>query len=113
MDRKEDGNFQDCPITKLSTYCNKNRGSAVGIATGYGLDDHGVGVRVLIGPSIFTFPGSGVHPTSYPAGTGGSFSEGKAAGGVKLGTHPEVVPRSVKRESIHPFPICLYGVVLS
>jgi hypothetical protein len=32
------------------------RGSAVGIATGYGLDDRGVGVRVPIGSSIFTSP---------------------------------------------------------
>jgi hypothetical protein len=32
------------------------RGSAVGIAIGYGLDDRGVGVRVSIGSSIFTSP---------------------------------------------------------
>jgi hypothetical protein len=35
---------------------NDNRDSAVGIATGYGLDDRGVGVRVLVGSSIFTSP---------------------------------------------------------
>jgi hypothetical protein len=38
------------------------RDSAVYIATGYGLDDRGVGVLVPAG--------SGVHPTSYPMGTG-------------------------------------------
>jgi hypothetical protein len=45
--------------------------SVVGIATGYGLDDRGVGVRVQTG--------SEVHPASYPMGTGGSFPGGKAA----------------------------------
>jgi hypothetical protein len=60
------------------------RDSAVSIATGYGLDDRGVGVRVPVGSRIF-FPhvvqiGSGVHPTFYPMGTGGSFPGGKAAG---------------------------------
>jgi hypothetical protein len=29
---------------------------------------------------IFVHTGSGVHPTSYPMGTGGSFSRGRAAG---------------------------------
>jgi hypothetical protein len=32
------------------------RDSAVGIATGYGLDDRGVGVRVPVGARIFTSP---------------------------------------------------------
>jgi hypothetical protein len=30
--------------------------SAVGIATGYGLDERGVGVRVPVGSRIFSFP---------------------------------------------------------
>jgi hypothetical protein len=51
--------------------------SVVGIATGYELDDRGVGVLVPAGSRIFTSPivqtGSGVHPTSYPMGTGDSF----------------------------------------
>jgi hypothetical protein len=55
-----------------------------GIATGYGLDDRGVGVRVPI-RAKFSYPhvvktGSGAHPTSYPMGTEGSFSGGKVAG---------------------------------
>jgi hypothetical protein len=57
-----------------------NRGSAVGIATGYGLDNQGVGVRV----QEFSFlhvvqTGSGTHLAFYPMGTGASFPEGKAA----------------------------------
>jgi hypothetical protein len=34
----------------------KGRDNAVGIATGYELDDQGVGVRVPVGARIFTFP---------------------------------------------------------
>jgi hypothetical protein len=33
-----------------------SRDSVVGIATGYGLDDRGVGVRVLVGSRIFSSP---------------------------------------------------------
>jgi hypothetical protein len=33
-----------------------SRDSAVGIATGYGLDDRGVGVRVPVGSRIITSP---------------------------------------------------------
>jgi hypothetical protein len=47
-----------------------SRDSSVGIATSYGLDERGVGVRVPVGSSIF----------SYPMGTGGSFPGIKAAG---------------------------------
>jgi hypothetical protein len=56
----------------------KSRDYVVGIATGYGQNDVGVRVRVPVVEGIFTSPchtGSGVHPTSYPTGTGG-----KAAG---------------------------------
>jgi hypothetical protein len=63
----------------------KSRDSIVGIATGYELDDQEVGVRVPVGTRIFIFlhvvqTGSGVHPTTYPMGTVGSFPGGKAAG---------------------------------
>jgi hypothetical protein len=44
----------------------------VGIATSYGLDDRGVGVRVPVRSRIFSSPnrpdGSEIHPTSYPMG---------------------------------------------
>jgi hypothetical protein len=52
----------------------KSRDSAVGIATGYWLDVRGVEVRVPVGSSISLLhivqTGYGVHPTSYPMGTG-------------------------------------------
>jgi hypothetical protein len=57
---------------------------AVGIATGYGLDDGGVGVRVPVGSRIFCPPCRPdrlwAHPASYPMGTGGHFLGGKADG---------------------------------
>jgi hypothetical protein len=37
-----------------ATFNSKSRDSAVGMATGYGLDDQGVGVRVLMAARIFT-----------------------------------------------------------
>jgi hypothetical protein len=58
--------------------------SAVSIATGCGLDDRGVGVRVPVGSEFSLLhiaqTSSGAHPASYPMGTWGSFSGGKAAG---------------------------------
>jgi hypothetical protein len=58
--------------------------SVVGIATGYGLDDRGVGVRVPVRSRISLLhviqTGSGAHPASYPMGTGGSVPRAKATG---------------------------------
>jgi hypothetical protein len=54
-----------------------NQDSVVGIATGYGLDDWGVGVRVPVGSRIFfshvVRTVSGAHEASYPMGNGDSF----------------------------------------
>jgi hypothetical protein len=56
-----------------------NRDSVVGIATGYRLDDRSVGLESRQSHEFSLLhvvqTGSGVHPTSYPMGTGG-----KAAG---------------------------------
>jgi hypothetical protein len=57
--------------------------SSVGIATGYRLENRGVGVRVPVGSRIVLHvaqTGSGAHPASYPMGTRSSFPGGKAAG---------------------------------
>jgi hypothetical protein len=40
----------------LYTAFTRSLGSAVGIATSYGLDDRGVGVRVPVGSRIFSSP---------------------------------------------------------
>jgi hypothetical protein len=55
---------------------------AVGIATGYGLEDRGVGVRVPVGLIIFSASSklAEAYQTSYSMGIGGSFPRGKAAG---------------------------------
>jgi hypothetical protein len=61
-----------------------SRGSAVGIATAYGLDDREVGVRVPVGSEFSLLhevqTGSGAHSASHLMGTGGSFPGGKVAG---------------------------------
>jgi hypothetical protein len=49
----------------------------------YGLNDRAIEVRSLTGAEDFSSSscvqtGSGVHPASYPMGTGGSFPGGKA-----------------------------------
>jgi hypothetical protein len=58
--------------------------SVVGIATGYGLGDREVGVRVPVGSWIFYSPQvktvSWAQPTSYPMCTGSFFPGGKAEG---------------------------------
>jgi hypothetical protein len=55
----------------------RSRNSLLGIATGYGLDDRGVGVRVPAGSRIYLLyvvqTGCGVHPTSYRMCTRGIF----------------------------------------
>jgi hypothetical protein len=62
----------------------RSRDIADGAATGYGLDDRGVGVRVPVGEEFSLLhvvqTGSGAHPACYPMGTGGSFPRSKAAG---------------------------------
>jgi hypothetical protein len=69
----------------LYTYI-KNRGSAVGVATGYRLEERGVGDRVSVELRMFTspyHPDPGVHSASYPMVTG-SLPRGNAAGAWSL-----------------------------
>jgi hypothetical protein len=67
-------------IFKSSLYINRSWDSVVSIVTDYGLDDQGVGVgqEFCLLHAIQTT--SGVHPTSYPMGTRGSFTRGEVAG---------------------------------
>jgi hypothetical protein len=82
--------------------------SAVGIATGYGLDDRGVGVRVPVGSRIFSSQCRldllWGPPNLLSMPTEGSFPGGKAARGMKLTIHRQLVPRSRKCGFIHPLP---------
>jgi hypothetical protein len=53
------------------------RDSVVDIATGYGLDDRGVKVRVPVSQEFSLLQtGSAANPASYSMGTGGSFPGG-------------------------------------
>jgi hypothetical protein len=56
-----------------------SRDSVVGIATGYGLDEKGFGVRAPVGTLLHVVQtGSGVHPAFLSSEYGGSFPGGKA-----------------------------------
>jgi hypothetical protein len=74
-------------VLKINVYLYflSSRASAVGIATGYGLDGRGVGVRVPDRVKNFLFSTSSrppleAHPASYPMGTGTLLHGDKAAG---------------------------------
>jgi hypothetical protein len=87
----------------------KSRGSAVGIATGYGPAEQGVGVRVPVKSRILIFPyrPDRLRPTKPPIQWAPGFFIGKGYRNrsVKPTTHlQQEVPRSRKRVSIHPLP---------
>jgi hypothetical protein len=95
-----------------STKQARSRDIAVGIATGYGLDDRGVGVWVPVGSRILSSPrrqdrlwGS---PNLLSNGYRGLFPRG-----VKLTTHLHLIPRSRKYVSLIHYPIRLHGVALN
>jgi hypothetical protein len=85
-----------------------SRNSVVAIATGYELDDRGVGVRVPVVSSIFSpsrSPDRLWGPLSLLSyGYRGLFPPGKSGRGMKLITHLQLVLKSRKCESIHPLP---------
>jgi hypothetical protein len=82
--------------------------SVVDKATGYGIDDRGVAVRVPVGWGIFSSPRRPNRfwgpPTLLSNGYRGLFPRGKSGRGVKLTIHLQLVPRSRKCGSIHPLP---------
>jgi hypothetical protein len=89
-----------------------SRDFAVGIATGYGLDYRGVGVRVPVGTFIFLTSSLQVlGPTQPPIQwVPGAFAPGVSRRGVKLTTHFQLVPRSRIRGYI--LSISLHGLLL-
>jgi hypothetical protein len=58
----------------IGTFVSTSRGGVDGIATSYGLDDGGSEFESRQGQEFSLLQivqiGSGVHPTSYPLGTG-------------------------------------------
>jgi hypothetical protein len=84
----------------------RTRHSVVGVATGYGLDDRGVGVRVPVGSRIFSTSsrptlGSTQPPIQWVPGL---FLRGESGRAMKLTTELRLVPRSRKCGYIHPLP---------
>jgi hypothetical protein len=78
----------------------RNPDSAVGIATGYGLDDRGVWIRVQVVSRIFSSPRHPHRllgpPNLLSNGYRGLFPRGLRGRGEKLPTHLQLVPRSRK-----------------
>jgi hypothetical protein len=98
-------------------YIYNKCGSSVSIALGYGLDESSR-VRFPLGAGYFSLHhrvqnDSGVHPTSYPGGTGVPFPEDKAAGFVKLTTPLRLVPMLRMRGAIPPLLHTYLGAVLT
>jgi hypothetical protein len=91
------------------TICSlESRDSAVGIPTGYRLDDQGVGVRVSVGASILISPcrpdrlwGS---PSLLSDALPGALSPGVKRPGREADHSPSTVLRSRKRGFIHLLP---------
>jgi hypothetical protein len=85
-----------------------SRDSAVGIATGYGLDDRGIGIQVPAESRIFSSPRRPDRlwdpPNLLSNGYLQLFPRGLSGRGVKLITHLQLVPKSRKYGSIHPLP---------
>jgi hypothetical protein len=82
-----------------------SRGSVVGIATGYVLDDQGVGVRVSVGSRIFT-PAccpyqlwGAEHPKQWVEGAP---SQGEKQRERKADHHLQLVLKSIEHGTIHP-----------
>jgi hypothetical protein len=91
------------PVFVILPVNSRIRDSAIGIATGCGLEDQGVGVRVPVGSRIFCSPRRPDRlwgpPNLLSNGYWGLFFPG-----VKLTAHLQLVPRSSKCGSIRPVP---------
>jgi hypothetical protein len=83
-----------------------SRDSVIGIATGYGRDDGGVGVRIPVGSRIFSSKSRPDRlwcpPSLLSNRYRGLLFPGSSGRGVKLTTHLQLVPRSRKYGSIYP-----------
>ena len=93
-----------CTNILLSYHVISGPGSAVGIATGYGLDGLWIDSRWGAKFSAPVQTGPGAHPASCTMGTG-SFSGVKSCRGMTLTPHPLLVPWSWKGRAIPLLPL--------
>jgi hypothetical protein len=80
---------------------------AIGIATGYGLDEREVGVRVPVRARFSSSPRCPDRfwgPPSLLSNVNRFLFLRDKAAGVEADHHLQLVPRSRKRGSIHPIP---------
>jgi hypothetical protein len=89
-------------------YTYRSQDSLVGTATGYGLDNRGLGFRIPVWSRISYYPRRPNRLWSPPSlltnGHRWLFPRGWRGGAVKLTIHVRLVPRSRKSGSIYPFP---------
>jgi hypothetical protein len=98
-------------IILLIYHRHKNRDSAVGIATSYGLDDRRVGVRVPVRSRIFLLSKSS-RPDTIPFVPGAIYPGVKRPG--REVDHSPATSAEVKKMWIYTStPIHLYGLVLN
>jgi hypothetical protein len=91
--------FSIISINLLTTESLRSWGSSVSIVSDYRLDEQATEVWSPAGAkdlsSYFCVQtGSGAHPTSCPIGTRAPFLGANRGWGVRLTTHPHLVPRS-------------------
>jgi hypothetical protein len=93
---------------KRDIMASKCRSTVICRATGYGLDDMSVGVRVLVGSRILAFLYRPVQLWSLPSllckEYWGFLPRGQSDRNVKLTSHLRLMSRSRKYGSIHPLP---------
>jgi hypothetical protein len=97
------------PTSGFEKHVTRSRDSVVGIATGYRLDDRGVGIRVPVGSRILSSPRPDKlwgPPSLLPNGYWGALSAA-----VKRQSEVDHSPPTSVNESLHPFT--LHDVVLN
>jgi hypothetical protein len=108
-----------CPATIVLLFHVVNGpsslGSSVNTVSGYGLDDRAISFRFPAEAKGFSSnlcvqTSSGVHPASCLMGVGGPFRGVKLGRGVKLTTHPHILPW-MSRNYTSSAPLRIYRFV--
>jgi hypothetical protein len=102
--RASPAKWHDGHLVVTYIYRSRSWGSSIGIAAGWGLDDRKVGARVPAGSRFLICPQRPDRLLGPPSGYQGLFPRGQSGRGSKPTTHPQPVPRTRRRWSIHPPP---------